>query len=199
MEEIGVKLQKAVLMMMSIVSMLGMSSCEDRLDSPCPSTGGGKTVEVSLCVGIADEVDAASLNAGSSGTKSVGTRNNGAFDVRLVPAAVRTKADALASAKPDQLHNLQILQYDSNRNFKKLTPTVSQATGSTLTVDLVACENCQLIIVARGSSNAISEFSGSPSRKACQCLHHQRDRGWWHQRHQRHALLHPFEERERDE
>ena len=149
--------------MMSIVSMLGMSSCEDRLDSPCPSTGGGKTVEVSLCVGIADEVDAASLNAGSSGTKSVGTRNNGAFDVRLVPAAVRTKADALASAKPDQLHNLQILQYDSNRNFKKLTPTVSQATGSTLTVDLVACENCQLIIVARGSSNAISEFSGSPS------------------------------------
>ena len=163
MEEIGVKLQKAVLMMMSIVSMLGMSSCEDRLDSPCPSTGGGKTVEVSLCVGIADEVDAASLNAGSSGTKSVGARNNGAFDVRLVPAAVRTKADALASAKPDQLHNLQILQYDSNRNFKKLTPTVSQATGSTLTVDLVACENCQLIIVARGSSNAISEFSGSPS------------------------------------
>ena len=121
MEEIGVKLQKAVLMMMSIVSMLGMSSCEDRLDSPCPSTGGGKTVEVSLCVGIADEVDAASLNAGSSGTKSVGARNNGAFDVRLVPAAVRTKADALASAKPDQLHNLQILQYDSNRNFKKLT------------------------------------------------------------------------------
>lgn len=133
------------------------------LPSPCPSTGGGKTVEVSLCVGIADEVDAASLNAGSSGTKSVGARNNGAFDVRLVPAAVRTKADALASAKPDQLHNLQILQYDSNRNFKKLTPTVSQATGSTLTVDLVACENCQLIIVARGSSNAISEFSGSPS------------------------------------
>ena len=163
MEVIGIKLQKAVLMMMSMVSMLGVSSCEDRLDSPRPSTGVGKTVEVSLCVGIADEVDAASLNAGSSGTKSVGARNNGAFDVRLVPAAVRTKADALASAKPDQLQNLQILQYDSNRNFKKLTPTVSQATGSTLTVDLVACENCQLIIVARGSSNAISEFSGSPS------------------------------------
>ena len=50
MEEIGVKLQKAVLMMMSIVSMLGMSSCENRLDSPCPSTGEGKAVEVSLCV-----------------------------------------------------------------------------------------------------------------------------------------------------
>ena len=54
MEEMGVKLQKAVLMMMSIVWVLGMSSCEDRLDSPCPSTGEGKTVEVSLCVGLAD-------------------------------------------------------------------------------------------------------------------------------------------------
>ena len=105
MEVIGIKLQKAVLMMMSMVSMLGVSSCEDRLDSPRQSTGVGKTVEVSLCVGIADVVDAASLNAGSSGTKSVGARNNGAFDVRLVPAAVRTKADALASAKPDQLQN----------------------------------------------------------------------------------------------
>ena len=62
MEEIGVKLQKAVLIMMSIVSMLGMSSCEDRLDSPCPSTGEGKTVEVSLCVGLADWEDAAALS-----------------------------------------------------------------------------------------------------------------------------------------
>ncbi len=53
MEVIGIKLQKAVLIMMSIVWMLGMSSCEDRLDTPRPSTGGGKTVEVSLCVGIA--------------------------------------------------------------------------------------------------------------------------------------------------
>ena len=32
MEVIGIKLQKAVLIMMSIVSMSGMSSCEDRLD-----------------------------------------------------------------------------------------------------------------------------------------------------------------------
>ena len=61
MEVIGIKLQKAVLIMMSIVWMLGMSSCENRLDSPCPSTGEGKAVEVSLCVGIADEVDALSL------------------------------------------------------------------------------------------------------------------------------------------
>ena len=171
MEVIGIKLQKAVLIMMSMVSMLGVSSCEDRLDSPRPSAGGDKTVEVSLCVGIADEVDAVSLSAGSSGTRAMGVGDNQAFDVRLSPAAARTKADALdntsvdalASAKPDQLYNLQILQYDSNNNFKALTTTVSQATGSTLTVGLTPCENCQLIIVARGSSNAIPVFSGSPS------------------------------------
>ena len=163
MEVIGIKLQKAVLMMMSMVSMLGVSSCEDCLDSPRPSTGGDNTVEVSLCVGIADEVDAASLNAGSSGTKSVGAGDNRSFDVRLAPAAVQTKADALASAKPDQLYNLQILQYDSNNNFKALTTTLSQATGSTLTVGLAPCDNCQLIIVARGSSNAIPVFSGTPT------------------------------------
>ena len=65
MEVIGIKLQKAVLIMMSIVSMSGVSSCEDRLDSPRPSTGGGKAVEVSLCVGLADEEDAV------GGTKTI--------------------------------------------------------------------------------------------------------------------------------
>ena len=80
MEVIGIKLQKAVLIMMSIVSMSGVSSCEDRLDSPRPSTGGGKAVEVSLCVGLADEEDAV------GGTKTI-----------TVPD------DPLATARPDKL------------------------------------------------------------------------------------------------
>ena len=79
MEEIGIKLQKAVLIMMSIVWMLGMSSCEDRLDTPRPFTGGGKTVEVSLCVGIADEVDAGSLEAGPATTKVIGSGGKAGF------------------------------------------------------------------------------------------------------------------------
>ena len=92
MEEIGVKLQKAVLIMMSIVSMLGMSSCENRLDSPCPSTGEGKAVEVSLCVGIADEVDAVSLAGGTSGTKAgEGVGSGSGLNVRLQSSA-KTKA-----------------------------------------------------------------------------------------------------------
>ena len=111
MEEIGVKLQKAVLIMMSIVSMLGMSSCENRLDSPCPSTGEGKAVEVSLCVGIADEVDAASLAGGTSGTKAgEGVGSGSGLNVRLQSSA-KTKAaveDPLATAKPDKLYGLEI-------------------------------------------------------------------------------------------
>ena len=83
MEVIGIKLQKAVLIMMSIVSMLGMSSCEDRLDSPCPSTGGGKTVEVSLSVGIADEDDAARLTGNPVSSKVSGMASG--FGPRRLP------------------------------------------------------------------------------------------------------------------
>ena len=94
MEVIGIKLQKAVLIMMSIVSMSGVSSCEDRLDSPRPSTGGGKAVEVSLCVGLADEEDAV------GGTKTI-----------MVPD------DPLATARPDKLYGLEVWQYDRSGSF----------------------------------------------------------------------------------
>ena len=86
----GVKLQKAVLMMMSIVWVLGMSSCEDRLDSPCPSTGEGKTVEVSLCVGLADWEDAAALS-----TRSIHTEANEALALMCVCSPVKTWARRL--------------------------------------------------------------------------------------------------------
>jgi len=139
MKVLGIKLQKAELIMMSIVGiMVGMSGCEDRLDTPQPPMPEGKSVDVSLCVGIADGVDA---------TPTKGT-----------------SMDALATAIPDQLYNLQILQYDSNKNFKKLvTVEGNQAIGSTLNVTLAACDNCHLILVARGATGAIPAFSGSPS------------------------------------
>ena len=157
MEVIGIKLQKAVLIMMSIVWMLGMSSCEDRLDTPRPSTGGGKTVEVSLCVGIADEVDAGSLEAGPPTTKVIGSGGKAGFDVRLVPAS-RTKAggdDALATVKPDKLYGLEVWQYDTNGNFKsgKGLSIGDVEIGSSFTVTLDALTDCQLVIIARGKKN----------------------------------------------
>ena len=139
MKVLGIKLQKAGLIMMSIAGIIvGMSGCEDRFDTPRPPMPEGKSVDVSLCVGIADGVDA---------TPTKGT-----------------STDALATAIPDQLYNLQILQYDSNKNFKKLvTVGGNQAIGSTLNVTLAACDNCHLILVARGATGAIPAFSGSPS------------------------------------
>ena len=158
MEVIGIKLQKAVLIMMSIVWMLGMSSCEDRLDTPRPFTGGGKTVEVSLCVGIADEVDAGSLEAGPPTTKVIGSGGKAGFDVRLVPAS-RTKAggdDALATVKPDKLYGLEVWQYDTNGNFKsgKGLSIGDVEIGSSFTVTLDALTDCQLVIIARGKKNS---------------------------------------------
>ena len=134
MEEIGVKLQKAVLIMMSIVSMLGVSGCEDRLDSPRPSTGGGKAVEVSLCVGLADEEDAV------GGTKTI-----------TVPD------DPLATARPDKLYGLEVWQYDRSGSFVagKGASLGDVAIGSSFSVTLTAMDDFQLLIIARGygSSN----------------------------------------------
>lgn len=130
MKVLGIKLQKAELIMMSIAGiMVGMSGCVDHLDTPQPPMPEGKSVDVSLCVGIADGIDA---------TPTKGT-----------------SMDALATAIPDQLYNLQILQYDSNKNFMKLvTVGGNQAIGSTLNVTLAACDNCHLILVARGATGS---------------------------------------------
>ena len=175
MEEMGVKLQKAVLIMMSIVSMLGMSSCENRLDSPCPSTGEGKTVEVSLCVGLADWEDAAALS-----TRSIHTEANEGFgfDVRLFSGqnmgtkAITVPEDPLATAKPDKLYGLEIWQYDRAGNcINNSTQNLgNKSIGESFTVPLVDLATlstpeteCQLLIVARGyngSKNTIESLKG---------------------------------------
>lgn len=149
--------------------MLGMSSCENRLDSPCPSTGEGKAVEVSLCVGIADEVDAASLAGGTSGTKAgEGVGSGSGLNVRLQSSA-KTKAaveDPLATAKPDKLYGLEIWQYDAGGNFKTgkgVSYTSAVEIGSSFTVTLEALDNCQLVIIARGyngSAYTVGSLSG---------------------------------------
>ena len=118
MEVIGIKLQKAVLIMMSIVSMSGVSSCEDRLDSPRPSTGEGKAVEVSLCVEFADEVNPLKITDGTLDTKGLTDNKACGLNVRFGPSltskAVSDVVDPLATAKPDQLYGLEVWQYDGN-------------------------------------------------------------------------------------
>ena len=168
MKTLGIKLQKARLIMMSMVGFIvGMSGCEDRFDTPRPSVERGERVEVSLCVGIADEEDRAVPGDSQANTKAMG---NSGFDVRLVSAtdtkALMTTDDPLATAKPDKLYGLQILQYqssDSGSDFMKLVTVGDVSIGSTLNIGLTASDNCQLVIVARGSGNTVPPFSGTPT------------------------------------
>lgn len=156
-------------MMLMVGVILGMSGCEDRFGISHSPVSEEELVDVSLVIGIADRVDASAENHSSSTkAQSIVGSNKSAFDVRLV-SATQTKgdgsrSDALAVALPDKLYNLQILQYDSNNTFKALTSNIAQQEiGSILAVSLVPCDNCQLIIVARGSSEAIPVFSGTPT------------------------------------
>ena len=164
MEEIGIKLQKAVLIMMSIVSMSGMSSCEDRLDSPCPSTGGGKTVEVSLSVGIADEDDAARLTGNPVSSKVSGMTSGFGFNVSLGSTEI-TKAISVEFAKPDKLYGLQIVQYkfgsyDTAPIGKIDLSSSDLEIGSSFTGELSDNDGdyCQLLVVARGK-NTVGTFT----------------------------------------
>ena len=164
MEVIGIKLQKAVLIMMSIVSMSGMSSCEDRLDSPCPSTGGGKTVEVSLSVGIADEDDAARLTGNPVSSKVSGMASGFGFNVSLGSTEI-TKAISVEFAKPDKLYGLQIVQYkfgsyDTAPIGKIDLSSSDLEIGSSFTGELSDNDGdyCQLLVVARGK-NTVGTFT----------------------------------------
>ena len=165
MEEIGIKLQKAVLIMMSLVLMLGVSGCEDRLDSPRPSTGEGKAVEVSLCVEFADEVNPLKITDGTLDTKGLTDNKACGLNVRFGPSltskAVSDVVDPLATAKPDQLYGLEVWQYDGNGTFQSgMGKSIGDvAIGSSFTVTLKEMEKCQLLIIARGSNGSTNTVS----------------------------------------
>ncbi len=137
--------------------------------------GEGKTVEVSLCVGLADWEDAAALS-----TRSIHTEANEGFgfDVRLFSGqnmgtkAITVPEDPLATAKPDKLYGLEIWQYDRAGNcINNSTQNLgNKSIGESFTVPLVAPATqstpeteCQLLIVARGyngSKNTIESLKG---------------------------------------
>ncbi|WP_293674755.1 DUF4906 domain-containing protein [uncultured Parabacteroides sp.] len=138
-------------MTVAIISML-MSGCEDRFDSRGgASSRKEQAVDVTLAIGLADEVDGYDLSAAPVAKGG----SSEAFDTRLV-SAVRTKA---AVNKPDKLYNLEIVQYDASgakiQNMGTTSTITSAELGSKLTVTLQSSDNCQLLIVARGADAAI--------------------------------------------
>ena len=134
---------------MTLLSLVLISTgCEERIDSPAVNPSEGKTVEVTLNIGLADETDGYTLSAPSE-TKSSVT----AFNYALQPAMATKGAES--SLKPDKLYNLEIQQYDrsGNRIGGMSNVIAEQEIGSALKLTLTANIDCQLVIVAWGKSN----------------------------------------------
>ena len=152
MKVIGSKLRE-IGMMVTLLSMVHMVSCEDRLDRPRPSVSEGEQVEVSLCVGLADEEEGAGLESAPVDTKSAGGTG---LDVRLVSTkttkAVTLPNDPLSTAKPDKLYGLEVWQYDGNGNCLNTNSGVigDKGIGESFPFTLSAQDECLLVIIARG-------------------------------------------------
>ena len=146
MERIGSKLQKQGVIMALFTLGLIHTGCEEHFD--CPQVSVDEKVNVSLSIGFADEVDGYTLSTSSS-TKSV--TKQGVFDYDLQPS-LQTKSLAY---KPDNLYNLEIVQYDSNGNYKaRAYFSGSTSIGSYITAGLETLTDCQLVVVAWGDGNA---------------------------------------------
>ena len=148
MASIGRKLEKKGVIAMTLLTLVLIGTgCEDSIDNPAVRPSEGKTVEVSLHIGFADEVDGYTVD-----TKSGTSTEKGAFSYELQPNAI-TKGDV--SVKPDQLYNLEIQQYNqSGKRIGGMNNAVpQQATGSAITLSLDENPDCQLVIVAWGEGN----------------------------------------------
>ena len=153
MANIGRKLKTKEVIILLTLGLIG-TGCEDHIDNPEVDLLGGKTVEVTLNVGIATEVDGAAMNALPVRKAS----NKSAFDVQLVPS-IQTKS----ATKPTSLYNLEIGQYNYTTGMYVNGGTIgTKSIGESFTVGLNASttENpfYSLIIIARGEDNTVSSL-----------------------------------------
>ncbi|MBC5644636.1 DUF4906 domain-containing protein [Parabacteroides sp. BX2] len=150
MADIGQKLETKGVIMTLLSLVLISTGCEDKIDSPAVNPSVGETVEVTLNIGLADEVDGYTLSAPST-TKS----NVAAFSYALQPAMATKGAES--SLKPDKLYKLEIQQYDQNGNHiggMNTSDVTDHEIGSTFNQTLTANSDCQLVIVAWGDGNS---------------------------------------------
>ena len=153
MASIGQKLETKGVIMTLLSLVLISTGCEDKIDSPAVNPLEGKTVEVTLNLGIADEEDGAGATA--SPTSKASSNSGSALEV--VPVSdVRTKS---GTDIPDQFYNLEIIQYSSTGS-KLTNQNLTATTGTTFIASLQVANNCKLLLIARGSSNYFSGLSG---------------------------------------
>ena len=151
--------KKGVIAMTLLTLVLIGTSCEDRIDNPAVHPSEGETVEVSLNIGFADEVDGATLSANTKAPNNSDGNKQTAFDMQLVPAS---QTRAATTVHPDKLYNLTIHQYNSTGGHLASTNNITSQAPGTLIADLTNSDDCQLLIIARGANTAVASLNSSP-------------------------------------
>lgn len=159
MAYIGRNLETKGVIMALLTLVLMNIGCEDKIDNLAVDPSEEKTVEVILDLGIADEEDGTGVSTSQS-SKTGSSNSRSAFEVVPV-SGVQTKAD---TDNPGQLYNLEIWQYDANGNkinSQKYGQVLGNKTiGSSFTATLTEANNCQLLLIARGTTADFGSLSG---------------------------------------
>ena len=156
MAGIGHKLEtKGVIMTLLSLVLIG-TGCEDKIDSSVVNPSEGKTVEVTLNIGIADEEDGTGASASPTSKAGSSSYSGSAFEVVSV-ADVQTKS---GTDIPDQLYNLEIWQYNESGNKIGGEALGNVTIGSTFTASLTLATGCKLLLDARGASTDFESLSG---------------------------------------
>ena len=171
MGSIGSKLQKQGVIMALLSLVLMNASCDERIDSPAVNPSDGKTIEVSLNIGFADEADAATLGGGTATKGTAFSNGHEALEVQLVSCELSKATEGVTMAHPDQLYNLEICQYNAaGTRLNTDQGTITNYTpGTALNVTLSdnSGQESQLLIIARGANQAV-EALGTKSLTAVQ-------------------------------
>ena len=154
MASIGQKLETKGVIMTLLSLVLIPTGCEEKIDSPTVNPSEGKTVEVTLNLGIADEEDGAGATA--SPTSKAGSNSRSALEA--VPVyGMQTKS---GTDIPDKLYNLEIWQYDGSGKQIGGKALGNVTVGSTFTASLKQATGCKLLLVTRGASADFESLSG---------------------------------------
>ncbi len=154
MASIGQKLETKGVIMTLLSLVLISTGCEDKIDSPAVNPLEGKTVEVTLNLGIADEED----GAGATASPTSKTSSNSGSALEAVPVyGMQTKS---GTDIPDKLYNLEIWQYDGSGKQIGGKALGNVTVGSTFTASLKQATGCKLLLVARGASADFESLSG---------------------------------------
>jgi len=150
-------LKKNILFTLLLSTAVFATGCKDELEMPfTPEAGGEGTVPVTFAIGIADEQDGYNQGESSAARTMDNSANAGqGLDARVVP----DPASRDTGLKPQQVYNLQIIQFDQDGKVLKTTTQASYAIGSKITLSWnTSNTDCQLLFIAAGNGGSASKY-----------------------------------------